>query len=327
MADRIAQSFLNELADIEREIAIGDYYDLKKDVALLVQAILSYAASALDVPGLDAKAQASEAIDVANLRSAVEALDNETVLNARVDLPGGHEPLVAKDDLALTKVMLKGVEDAAQGHHRFETGARLELGLSHPFFRIQIELANQPDALGDLDRRVRGKIALLKEEDVRRLWGTLTEEFRARESNLGAPPMPVDRDVLGPDFFDPKTVEEIRERLATYAVRLKPLLVRKMFESGVSSYRAGFPSVPQFLALREIEPLTLQERRILECLLKIYRVWGHEHEDEFAGALGVKAPHWPRACRQTGPHAIALREERVQRKQEKDPAARSTPPS
>ena len=292
MASRIVDSLLKELADIEREVEIGDHYDLRREIGLLIRAALSHAASVLDIPKLDTKAQSAKAIDVASLKAVVEAWDNDTVRAARLDLPPGIEPLLAKDDLAKAKEMLKAVEDAAKIHHPLEVAARLEFGLSRPFLRLQIELADQPCLLADLEQRLRHKAALLKPDDVRKLWADLTAEFRSDETGIGGASMPADPGVLGPAFFDPRSLADLRERLATYVARLKPLLIRKMFQSGVSSCRTRLPLAAQFLALRDVEPLTLHEQRILECLLKIYRIWGHENEDEFAGALGVTPPHW-----------------------------------
>jgi hypothetical protein len=292
LASRIVDTPLKELADMEREVAIGDYYDWKREMGLLVQAALSHAGSVLNIPKLDSKAQAAKAIDVASLKSAIQVWDTDEVRAARLELPGGNDPLLAKDDLEKAKEMLKAVEDAAQRHHPLEVGARLEYGLSRPFLRLQIELADQSHLLSGLEQQLREKVSLLTEGDVRRLWADLTAEFWAQESGVGGASMPADADVLGAAFFEPKSIADIRERIAIYVARLKPSLVRKMFQSGVSSCRTRLPLAAQFLALRDVEPLTMQEHRVLECLLKIYRVWGHENEDEFTGALGVRSPHW-----------------------------------
>jgi hypothetical protein len=292
MAGRAVQSFLNEIADVERERAIGDFYDTERDLELLVQAVLSYATKALNIRGLDSKAQAAEAIDIPALRSAVDSLDREEIRNSRIELPGDQKPLVGKDDLAQAREMLVAVERAAEDQHPLETGIRVELGLSFAFFRLQLAVAEQPAVLDDVSRQVRNKLATFGEEDIRRLWAMLTAEFRTNEDRADDPPIPADHDVLGPNFFDPVTVDDIRDRIGKYAVRLRPILVKRLLQSGVKVFRAILPKVPQLLAAQIAQPITLQERRILECLLKIYRVWGSDHGEEFQNVLGLTAPHW-----------------------------------
>jgi hypothetical protein len=291
--DRTTSALLDEISNFERELAIGTFFELEKDLDLLVEDVLSYARLALEVPKLDAKALASQAIDLSSIKSAIDAFDRELIENAQVILPGGRDPLVAKADLARVQEMMAVVQDAAQGHHPLEAGLRLELGLSLPFFRLQVELADQPNALRDLEVRVREKLKVFSEDDIRRLWASLTSEFRGDPDGIIGPPMPADKAVLGETFFDPVTIDDLRDRIAAYSARLKPLLVRRMFEAGNTSYRPGLPFATQLLAAQVAEPLTVQERRVLRCLLKVYRLWGSEHQNEFAAALSVVRPHWP----------------------------------
>ncbi len=290
MVDRIAQGFLNDLAYVEQELAVGKFYDFDEDFSPLVEAILTHAGRAFDVPRLDAKAQESEAFDLVTLRTAIESLDTVDLENAQSALCGGRTPLEERDALAQA---LDYVEDAAKDQHRLETGLRLELSLSPKLFRLQMVLADKPDTLRDLEGHVREKIEPLAEQEVRRLWATLKGEFQASDVGTGRPPMPADKDILGEDFFDPATLNGIRDRIAAYAVRLKPLLVRRMYDkAGEVSVPLSLPEVPHFLASRVVEPLMLLERKLLESLLKIYRVWGKDHEDIFAAALGLPTHHW-----------------------------------
>jgi len=293
VSDLVAEALTREVVDLEQDLALGDHYDVNEELDLLTQAILSHARSRLDIVRLEGKAQATETIDVEALRSAHASLDNDRVRRSRFDRSAtDKDEILAETEFEEAGKMLEAVAEAAQNHHQFETAARLELGLAPRLFRLQIAIADQPELLSHLELKVRQKIARLPDDEIRRLWSLLTSEFQPSSDEMRSPPMPADTRILGEQFFDPRSVDDIRDRLTRYTVRLRPLIVRHIIESGVQSFRSALPSVAQFLALREVESLTLQERRLLTCLLRIFRAWGSEKNDEFASALGLKSPHW-----------------------------------
>jgi hypothetical protein len=292
VTDRNAQSLLLELGDIERELAVGVHYDAERDLGQFVSVVLAHTRATLDIPSLNRKAEASESVDLGELHWAVDLLESAGVTQLRLSPPKASAPISGRDALKRTKEALALVDAAAASHHPMETAFRIEFALSMPFFRMQILLTSKPQILTELEKHVLAKLQLLEEGDIRRLWATLSSEFRSEDDDIGAPPLPVDTAVLGRDFFDPVTLDDIRVRIARYTARLKPILVRKTIRQGRSSYRLGVPTVPQILGVHEVESPTLLEQRILTCLLQIYRTWGIEHDAEFATALGLGSKHW-----------------------------------
>jgi hypothetical protein len=233
---------------------------------------------------------ATETADVASIGRALELLESSRDIDTSFETADGNV-ISARESLGRSRDILSALGEEGRRHHPLEAGLRIELGLSPSFFRVQLCLARDDQSLERLRSLIDERVRVLPEEEVRKVWRLLCSEFQ-EDAESGRVAVHADLNALGAGFFDPVDMETMRKNIAAYAARLKPKLVRAMLDAGVQRIRSELPGVPQFLAYRHVQPLDIHERRILACILKIYRTWGKTHEDQFVSALGISQVHW-----------------------------------
>ncbi|MEO8339852.1 MAG: hypothetical protein ABI604_09065 [Nitrospirota bacterium] len=304
MANFSLSYLLSRLGDLEQHLDERPKDFVGTDIYGLTQEVLHDVTKSIDLANLNARLEASAAIDIESMRLA------RTILEA-ADL--GEPREIARDcffDPKNTLTDLKeAIEKLAATHARkSEIGLALDLEfrLAAIFNQALLLAANAHADLSELSTLVIKKIDMLTDLQVASLWSSLRREFDDdRRGRMQDP-----ESLLPPNFLQYETSEKAREKIVNYVIHLKPKLTLAMMRQEIAGIPKEMVELPRILSWQSSDascPVSKQEEVLGRALGRLCAILTSGHfksKSEIGLLLGL--PEESRII--SGPETEALRE-------------------
>lgn len=194
--------FIERFEDLEHLLPLIPPELLREDLSRLVVSVLECVSKARNIEDLNRTLLARSHVDIDTLGQVADILE-------KLDLGGPH-------DLFPTRTL-----DALDLSIRLHFGSRALMDL------MLCAAAAQAD-LTPVISLARQKLDLLDDYQVIDVWSDIQRELSPDRSNS----MEIDADILPENWLRTTTIPETKEKIANYAVSLKPRLELAMFKAG-----------------------------------------------------------------------------------------------
>lgn len=287
MAEPQVQYFLERLQALTR--SAGAPFDRwqEQDRADLAIEIAEYLSRAFDVPALEGELSARSRIDHEALARVNawfdEAAAAEPTVFARTLVNG--EPFAWEERLSQLHILAESLEEA-HALDELEVGLRLNMVGDSSYEKLLMSLPLDHELGAKVEGALLLKLAFLPDADALDYWARLRNEVDpSRESSLKPDP-----DVAPVSFFNPGTAADVRQRIARYLARVRPVLVRRAFDGGQPSVPAGQAGIAQILSwtkLPSTHAWSTEERTIIRSVGRIAHFFSGDDKATLATALRV----------------------------------------
>lgn len=160
---------------------------------------------------------------------------------------------------------------------------RLEFTMDNNFERLLMGFDIKDKVFDQLKALVLHKFNSVSDDEVILLWGKIKASMKNDNNEGFYKPY---EDIVPIDFFDSKNqFSVVRDKCATFIVKLKPLITKKMVEEGYNLFPTGIPGVARMLTLPKNSDLlpvkkleTLLFRSITQTIAIYTEITNCDHE-------------------------------------------------
>lgn len=289
MANQQVQHFLDRLQALAVERTPDAPRDrwLEQDRDDLALEIAEYLRSALDVPTLEQEISSRSRVDHEAVARVTGWFEEAAKVNPNAfarALPNG-EPFKWEERLDQLRILAESLAEA-QALDELEVGLRLNMVGDSSFEKLLMSLPLEHDLREKVVNALLPKLAYLSDADALDYWARLRNEVDpSLESGLKP-----ETDVVPADFFKPGTNEDVRQRIAQYLARVRPVLVRRAFDGGQPRVPAGQAGIAQILSWTmsaSTHAFSTSDRTVIRSIGRVSHYFGGDDKAKLAEALGV----------------------------------------
>lgn len=238
--------FQKRLSEIETALKnqLGPFY--AHDLIPLTLDILDFAKSHINFQQLDTTITAQEDIDLDALETAYKVFDkiDFDAVNFK-DYEG--KAIDLKDRYQKLGELISNLKAQRGKLSRIEVLLRLEL-LGDSCFSILLMNPDNPNTVYEtVKSKIKEKIGLLDNEGMLKMWGYIENEVSDPTGPEDAK-IRVDESIVKKSFFKLGTYEEARDKITDYIARIRPNLIRSMFQKGPTRTPMQVPGVAKVLS-------------------------------------------------------------------------------
>lgn len=259
------------------------------DVCLEAAAFLR---EALGVPALERELASRSQIDIATLSEVTSwfaAVEQEAPRQYGMTFPDGTT-YDWPGRIERLQTLIGGITQS-EGLEEIEVVLRLGLVGDAAFASMLMALDADHPLRARLEQKLAEKLGLLQDDQALAFWAGLRREVDpSSEWSIALDPA-----VAPSDFFDLGDATSARTKISAYLARVRPLLVRKMFEKGNTTVPAGnlgIASILAWTARPSTRTWSPTDRAMIRALCRFVSCWRHvrggDRLTELAEALGVQ---------------------------------------
>jgi hypothetical protein len=288
MAGPTLAYLIGRIEDLERYVASVPPELLRDDLEALIQELLSYTTSAVDLPNINDRIEALKALDIESLRRGLQILETENLGS-----PYQLSPAVTLDPIAILRDLRQAINQFADnftGMGDFGLAFTLDLNLGSRFDQALLCAARAASELSPLVEMVRDKLSLLNPDQLTVIWNRLLRDFDVERGYTMQDP----ESILPAEFIRFDRPDVLRDKIARYVVQLEPRLILPMMRAGIHEVPSEMLELPRILTWRSAEasePVSEQEEMVVLSLARLTAILvQHFHKTKADIATILKIP-------------------------------------
>jgi hypothetical protein len=260
----------------------------RREVAHIIELLLLETSRRLDFEEIERELVAATEIDVLVLKEAMAILHKCPLRQVSIN---AQRSIVPEEEFQRLEQALASLQGQQVLHH-LEAMLRLEILINNPLMDLLICAAAADADVSPLIQIGATKLAHIREDYLVELWARVQSEF---DPDRVMPSFDATSKILPPRFLELSEGAALRQKIAEYAIKIKPALVVERIAAGLQTYPVDALGPGRLLAINnksmpiERDPLRLDLARAVSRLSAAWSGLLGRDIRELSGLTGVRA--------------------------------------